>query len=262
MILHHIRKAALGATLLAGAAQTASALPLIFNSPDNASNEATRQSWLNTLGITNGQHFIDFETGFEEGQQIGGMSLDGGLVLGDTPGDATPFGLVVTGQASNIGSSNPVGFLTATHDNDFLRFDFSAAPVDYIGFLDIDQSSFAVNVWTGLLLGSTITFADDLTYTFGADDTDTTASSGNSAEFFGLIGNDMGQIKYIDLATSGDATWGIDNIEFGWLTPLLPEADVLPPQAVPDTASTGGLLIGALGLMGMVNRRRRRNAAM
>jgi hypothetical protein len=231
------------------------AVPLIFNSLEPSSNEATRAAWLAALGISTSDYLIDFETGFAQGQDIGGLVLPGGLILDDSPLSSAPFGIIVTGKPAEIGTSNPVGWLTATHNNDFVRFDFSTNPVDYVGFLDIDQSSFAIDVWTGLAKDSQVTFHDDAIYVILPSETDTTFSNGNSAEFWGVIGGTSGAIKYIDIATSGDATWGIDNIEFGWLnlggstslTTLTTGGDIGGTStAVPDQASTGMLLLGVL----------------
>jgi len=259
---------ALGASLAAGLATTAHAVPLVFNSPDFSSNSSTRSSWLSSLGISGGDYFIDFESGYSQGDHFTTLNLAGGLVVSDGPDATTPFGITITGHSADIGTSNPVGLLTAIHNNDFLRFDFSANPVDYFGFLDIDQSGFSRNIWTGLPLGSKITFADDSVYVIQDGDTDTTKSIGDSAEFWGLIGNDSGAIKFLDLATSGDATWGFDNIEFGHL-PTITALD-LPTdgqggdgntRSVPDETSTAFLLLGVAALGGVASRRRKKTTA-
>ena len=214
----------LGGVLAVLLVPTANAAVLTFNSPNNADVAATRADWLNATGIISPQYLVDFETGFVDGQNISGISglFPGGLVITDTPGGDAII------EADSIGGSNPVGeFAVEQDESPVLRLDFTASPVDYVGFQDIDHTSTSV----------LITFTDATT---ASTTLETTAFGGNSAEFLGIFRNDMPRIAFIDLDASGDRQWAVDNIEYG-LVPV--------PAAVWLFGS------GLLGLIGIACRR-------
>ena len=214
------------------AATPASAALLTFNSPDAGGNAATRAAWLAATGIAAPDHLVDFESGFANLQNIhavpGLFPLD--LVITDSSG--ANAAIIRTG-AGVINGSNPVGVFSLTHNEQaFLEFDFSANPVDYFGFLDIDQAG-----TTGI-----VTFVGGATAVISFE---TTATGGDSAEFFGIFRNDMPGIIKVQLDASGDGRWGVDNLEYGVL------AEVPEP---------GTLVLLGLGLLGagLVRRRSQR----
>jgi len=243
-------RSSLAVGLLAASALSASAAPLIFNSTSSANNASTRAAWLSTVGITSGATLIDFESGFTNGQDIAGQSLAGGLVVRDLVGDLTPGAFVRSGTGV-VGGSNPIDSFALTHDNDTLRLDFSAAPINYLGFFDIDQTGFGgfdqvigSRRYT-FVENSIITFMDGSTYQFGALDSNCTGTHLNSAEFYGLYFGKK-TVKWVDLDTGGgDNIWVLDNLEFG-------------RTALPDAGSTFALF--GLGLLGIGAVRRFRKA--
>ena len=206
----------IGCLLLLFAVNSQAALST-FNSPSAAAAADTRDAWLNAIGITEPEFLIDFETGFTDGQNISGDSLVAGLVITDT----SPAGAaIVSDSASDFGSSSPVGtFALAHNERAYLEFDFSASPVDYFGFRDIDQSS----------TSGIVTFVGGATEGISFE---TTATSGFSAEFFGLYRNDMPKIILVQLDANGDGEWGVDNLEFGSVVVPLPGAVYLLGSAL------------------------------
>ena len=199
-----------------------------FNSPAPSSNGTYLANWLSAVGITAAEveHFEDFEAGFANGQNIsdvGGL-LPGQLVIRDT-GSGTASAIIR--PSGYYGGSNPIGTYAVSHDEQaYLELDFSARPVDYISFYDIDHAG------TGVL----VTFVSGGTASTSFETTDT---AGNSAEFFGLYRNDQPRITRVRLDASGDSQWGIDNLRYG---------------IVPEPASMGLLAVGALA---MIRRKRR-----
>ncbi|MEW6219685.1 MAG: VPLPA-CTERM sorting domain-containing protein [Thermodesulfobacteriota bacterium] len=224
---------ALAPALLAGAG--AEAAMLTFNSTTPANNATTRASWLTAAGISSPDYLVDFETGFANGDNVHGVSglFPGGLVLLDNSntGPNPSPAVIIRSGAGSINGSNPVGVFAATHDEAaYLWLDFSAQPVDYVAFMDIDHAGTSgVAFFSG---GSSATFS-----------LETTGGSGNSAEFFGLYRNDQPAIVALRLDSSGDGRWGVDNIEYG-------PAPVPLPAALPLLAS------GLAGLAGLRRWRR------
>ncbi len=163
---------------------------------------------------------LDFESGFTTGQNLSEASgLPGGLVIRDTTGDNTA---AVTGAESGVAGSNAVGWFTLTHnERQYLELDFSARPVEYLAFLDVDH----------LGVSGIISFYDGTTQEFSFD---STGSSGDIAEFYGIFRNGLSFITRVRLNASGDGLWGIDNIEYGILpgTRPVPEPSTLAFMAM------------------------------
>jgi hypothetical protein len=189
------------AVLAAVAAGVARADPETFNSASPAENAQTRAMWLAACGIQVPQHLVDFETGFADGENITGVGglFPAGLVITDTSPDMEA---IVT--SGTMGGSNPIGvYALSHHEKPYLELDFSASPVDFVALQDIDTAGTTI----------VLTFADDTTFTFSIE---TTATGGDSAEFVGVWRNDMPPIARVEMDASGDGTWGIDNIEYGF----------------------------------------------
>jgi len=196
------KKLLLGVLLLLVTSHTSAAL-LTFNSANSGENASTRDAWLSAIGITAPSFTIDFESGFTEGQNISGLSLIGGLTINDTSSAGS-----AAVSAGPFGGSNPVGQFALGHNEAaFLEFDFSNAPVDYFGFKDIDQGG----------TSGVVTFVGGATTNISFE---TTATSGNSAEFFGIFRNDMPKITLVQLDATGDNNWAVDDLEFGAPVPL------------------------------------------
>jgi len=197
---------------------------LTFNSPDVASNVATRATWLGAIGIAGTQYLVDFETGFVNGQNITGVPglFPAGLVITDTDG---AHAAIIRSGAGVIHMSNPVGVYALTqNEKPYLELDFSIVPVDYVAFQDIDHAG--TTGWVTVLGGAKYPISFE-----------TTAASGDTAEFFGIYRNDMPQIVKVELDASGDGMWGIDNLEYG----------VVVPE--PSTLVLAGLALLAAGLL-------------
>lgn len=94
-------------------------------------------------------------------------------------------------------------FAATQNEKKYLVLDFSAKPVDYVAFQDIDHEGTEV----------TVEFVDgSQSFVFNIDETD---ASGDTAEFVGIFRNNMPRIKRVLLNASGDGRWGIDNLEYG-----------------------------------------------
>jgi hypothetical protein len=186
---------------------------ITYNSPLPEQNAMARAGFLAEMGIQLSQFRVDFETGFVDAQDISNQPglFPAGLVIRDTsPDDAA----IIKSGPGSISLSNPVGQFAVTFDggpSDVLELDFSASPVDYVAYQDIDTTSNNSIITLVFSNGSTMNFFSDDTLTFG-----------DSAEFLGFFRNDLPQISKLRLRLSGDL-YGIDNIEYG----IVPE-DVLP----------------------------------
>jgi hypothetical protein len=183
---------------------------LTFSAGDLANNAATRTAWLDAIGIAAPAKLVNFESGFVDGQNIDSMPLAPGFLLDDTSVanvvriECTPGG---------IGGSNPVGSCSTEHNEEqFLIFDFTGNPVDYVGFLHIDH--------TAVTNGGTIFFVGGGTQSFTLDETG--GSPGNTEEFFGIFRNDMPAVTRLQIDVDGNGSWGVDNIEFG-VAAVIPE---------------------------------------
>lgn len=205
---------------------SAHAVILTFDAEEVADVPTARAAWLAAIGIATPKNLVDFETGFTDGQNVSGVGglFPDGLVITDT-GPGPPTAAI---EDDLIGGSNPVGNFAVTQDEGaYLELDFSAVPVDYVAFRDIDHNNTSgiVHFEGG---GAQTIFLE------------TTIFSGDSAEFFGIYRNDQPRIILVQLDATGDNDWGIDNIEYG----VVPE-----PTA---------LSLLALGLLALLPRRTRR----
>lgn len=196
-----------------------------YNSPDFASNGATRSSWLSDLGISAGDTLVDFES-YTVGQNLHNVDLGGVTVT--HPGSSA----LVQSSSSWFGTSNPIDTkaLAMIESGGSIALTF-ATPVMYAGGFDIDKPGSTIK----------ITLSDDSNYSFSHD---STTSSGNSAEFWGVrsLVPTLGITK-VELigTTGGDTEWGLDNLEFGG-------------EPVPEPATMAAL---ALGLVAVAKRRKR-----
>jgi hypothetical protein len=177
---------------------TANAALLTFDATSAADNDVTRNGWLAAAGISSPQHLVDFESGFTDGQNVSGQTalFPGGLVITDTSASGN---VLVECTANGIGGSDPVGLCAIEHNEQpYLQLDFSANPIDYVAFLNIDHTS----------TSGIVTFV-------GGGTANIAFEFATAAEFFGVFRNDMPRITGIELDANGDGTWGIDNIEYG-----------------------------------------------
>lgn len=205
------------AVAVVGASVTVPALAAasFFDAATAASNSTERDAWLAACGISAGQYFEDFEA-IDIGTNLHGQAglLPGGLVIWDTSSANAAY---VRGSSSYFGGNVPLGTRGVAHNEQaYLELDFTAAPVDYVAGFDLDH--------TGTLL--IVTFVDDTTEQTNLD-------SAQPAEFWGVWRNDKPRIKRIQLDSSGDHEWGIDNLEYG---------------VVPEPASWAALAVGVLAL--------------
>lgn len=194
------------AALVIGLSSNLQAGILTFLSTAPANNATTRASWLAAIGISSPEFLVDFESGFTDGQNIGGQSglFPAGLVI-----DNSGTGIVqIETSSGGIGGSNPIGTAAVRHNESaYLELDFSANPVGYVGFYSIDHG--ATNV--------IVTFEGGGTESFSLD---ATGVSGNTAEFGGIFRNDQPRITLVQFDATGDGNWGLDNIEYGDTAPV------------------------------------------
>jgi hypothetical protein len=211
--------AVLASALLATAAEAAL---VTYNSGTTDFNNTARTGWLKSIGIDAPQYRVDFETGFADGQNVSNRVglFPGRLLIRDT---SSRNEAIVRSGPGSVALSNPVGKSALTWDGslfDYLELDFSGAPVDYVGWQDIDTTSNNSRISIYFANGTYQNFYPDATY-----------ETGDSAEFLGFYRNDLPQITKVRLNLSGDL-YGIDNIEFG----NLPDVTSLPGDYNADGA--------------------------
>lgn len=189
------------AVLSFGAMHLSYGTAIVRNADNPGDNPYQQQLFLADIGVTP-EFRVGFESGFTEGQNLKGVTnlFPGGLVFYHTDA-AVP--ITVTSQKSLLGGSYPVGiYCLRSTEKPWLLMDFSARPVDYVSFMDIDHTASSVQV----------VFADNRYTSYALD---TTGAGGNSAEFWGVFRNDMPRIKQIYIDPSGAAGWGLDDIQYG-----------------------------------------------
>jgi hypothetical protein len=192
----------------------------VHNAGTSAQAAATRSAWLAAIGIAAPLHSVSFESGFTAGQSLEDQPglLPGGLVIRDQSSAET---ITVEGAGSpKLGGSLPVGSLALGHTGAYVILDFSAAPVDYVGFRDIDLDGSTLVIHTGPFGQAAVLDAS------------------TSAEFVGLRAQPGDPpISLVSIYGGGnfrDFDWGLDDLEYG----------VLVPE--PGTAALLGLGVAAL----------------
>jgi len=206
---------------------------LTFNAAAIGNNATQRSSWLNAIGISVPLNLVNFESGFVDNQNISGVTglFPGGLVITDT----SSAGLAKIEQgAGSIGGASPIGnFAVEQNEDPFLVLNFTATPVDYVGWIDIDHGGYTVKV----------------TYVGGASETLTVDDAINSTEFFGIFRNDQPRITKLEFdASGGDNQWGLDNIEYG-------QVSAVPEPPVPLLALTGFISLMFIGRKAQIGAR-------
>ena len=201
---------------------SASAALVTYNSGYNDQNASARNGWLGAIGITDPQYRVDFESGFLDGQNVSNQVglFPGRLLVRDT---STRNRALIESGPGSIALSNPVGKYALTWEGnlfEYLELDFSGAPVDYVGWQDIDTTSNNSLISIYFVDGTYQNFRPDSTY-----------ETGDSAEFLGFFRSDLPLIRKVRLNLSGDL-YGIDNIEYG----NVPIADSLPGDFNADGA--------------------------
>ena len=199
----------IAATILAFAAFNTPAHALTaYNSSSFANNASTEGNFLTAIGESV-DFFEDFETGYTDGDTLDGSTVDG---MTFNSGLDNP---TVRSGTSPFGSSNPIGtFALKAVDASGLRFSLSfASAIDYFSFYSLDHGAMTLNI--GFEGGATQNFA-----------VEGTTASGNSAEFFGLVGNGTAGDRIVSVGFSnvgGSAGFGVDNISWGKFdTPTVP----------------------------------------
>ncbi|MEP1199158.1 VPLPA-CTERM sorting domain-containing protein [Tateyamaria sp.] len=165
-------------------------------------------------------NFIDFETGFTDGQNLNGTTLAGGATVNATVGSTS-----IEAGAGSIGGSNPIGaFALEASDASGESFTLTfGSAITYFSAFYIDAGSPSIN---GVSFSST-------------------GASGDTATFAGLtfdLADNVTEISFTSI--DGDGRWGIDDISFG------------TASAVPLPAGLPLLLSGGLAL-GLMRRRKR-----
>lgn len=185
--------------LAATACSQAGAAALFYNAATPAENTAKYNLWLSDMGISMTAYFQGFD-GYAVGTNLNGVMLNGGLTINHPSGNA-----IVQSLSSFFGGSNPRGVaaLALAEVGGDIVLDFFE-PVDYIGGFDIDQPG---ATWRVVHVGgSTASFSIE-----------STGSSGDSAEFWGVWRNDMPRIRQLIFSgtSGGDGEWGLDDLTYG-----------------------------------------------
>ena len=204
----------------------------VFSSTSNAGNAAQESLWLTAIGGGPAAFSEGFESGYLDNQAVTGDIGDGLSITGIGQGGGDPK--IEQGNGS-IGGSNPIGnfALELADDGSFsglstLTLSFSN-PLAYVSFYVIDAAGMVID------------------YGAGTFQTSGTASSGNSAEFHGLVfdASDIVTEVIFPFPSSGSAGWAVDEISWGYA-----------PAPVPLPAAAwlfGSAIIGA----GIIGRRKR-----
>jgi hypothetical protein len=197
-----------------------------FNSTGFANNGTVRTNWLAAIGVSNGQFFEGFESiANATNVHNNGSFFSGGLRILSATGTAK-----VTSSTSDLGGSNPIGTKAlALSEGSGLRatLEFDGGYATYAAGYDIDQSTATIRV----VLEDT---------TFQEYVLDSTASGGNSAEFWGVVAGAGEKIDRVEFRTvGGSAGWGLDSLEYNQIP-------------VPEPAS---MAVMAVGLLAVIKRK-------
>ena len=195
----------------------------VFNSPDVATNAATRDAWLAAAGITSPNFTEDFES-YSIGTVLQSTPLIGGATITDS--NASPI-ISVQSSSAFFGSSVPFGQGLALREGRTYNIVF-AVPTTYVALYDIDQGGSDFRV-----------FLSDSTF-FDVLNLDSTASSGSSGEFLGFVSTGVAITEIRFNASGGDGEVGIDDLQYG---------------AVPEPAT---LTLLGLGAVAVLRRKRRK----
>ena len=195
----------IAALLLGPAAHAAT----VFSSTSNGGNAAQLANWLNAIGGGPAAFTEGFENGYADNERVSG-SIGGGLsISGIGQGGGDPK--IEQGDGS-IGGSNPIGnfALEIADDGSFsgqstLTLTFEN-PLAYVAFYVIDVAAMSVDFGAG---------------SFNTTPTD---SSGNSAEFHGLVFDASENVTELvfPFPSAGAAGWAIDEIAWGYAPAPIP----------------------------------------
>ena len=165
--------------------------------------DAARTAWLGSMGITQPDYTLNFETGFTEGQDVRNVSLAGGLVI------TSPKTAFVSSDSGDMGKSSPIDtFGMAIKEDTVYTLDFSAQPIAYFALYRADVHTTV-----------TINYADGSaseTFAFGGSGT-----GGHEGKFdtFDFEGKMVSSIQ-LDTNTPGDGKGVFDNIQYGVPEPI------------------------------------------
>ena len=181
-----------------------------FLASQPSDNSATEAAFLAAIGGGPAEFFLDFESGYMDGDTVNGPVGIGGLsITGIAQGGGPPR--IEAGNGS-IGGSNPIGTyaLELADDGSFsgsnvLELTFST-PIAYLSFYVIDAGSRSINYDTG-------------SFTSGS-----TNSSGDSAEFRGIVfaPGEFPTTITAPFDPSGTSGWAVDNLSWGTTVVPLP----------------------------------------
>ena len=122
----------------------------VFDSPERSENQQYYDDWIEAICDDEPDYYVDFETGFMEGQFIGKEDplTEIGMVM-YTDLDAEEHDDVEI--SSNLKGSTPIGNFGAVVWNELknLNLDFSVTPVDYVSFYltDVGLDDFEIKVY-------------------------------------------------------------------------------------------------------------------
>ncbi|MBX3380023.1 MAG: hypothetical protein KF805_07995 [Phycisphaeraceae bacterium] len=181
-------------------ASTCTAAIITRNASAPADVAATRAQWLADCGVAAPSFLVDFESGFSNGQNISAVTglFPGGMVITDS---SSAHNAIIR-TAGGIGGSSPNGnFGVSQNEQPYLELSWPEPGVDGVGFADIDHTG--TNIFVDFSGGGTAQFSIE-----------TTGSGGRIGEFVGIWRNDMPRIIRLRMDSSGDGTWGIDDIQW------------------------------------------------
>lgn len=196
-------------------------------------NQFVRDAWFNATGETSPDYYENFETGFNSGQNISGLTFGGGAKFYNVNGTAA----VLAGGGRKLGGSPAIGALSWSNSSfsntSYSKIDF-VTPADYLGFYIFDTDHGGTTV----------------KYNVGFTDGTSSSVSGNRAGqnkyvFVGLVNtHPYAQFDSVSVETRSASYYGIDELEWG-KTPSAP---------IPEP---GTLLLLGSGLTGLAASRKK-----